>query len=243
MKKVLIVEDNADTLQYLKKLVFEVDGESEVFLADNIKDALEYTVTRKIDLFLVDIILNPGDRNDMSGFLLIDNIRQLERYQFTPVIIVSALEDSRQYAYEHLHCFGYVEKPFHESNIKYLVSAALEFHRETGRREMLYYRQDGVIYGVPKADIIYAELVKRQICIYTKKGKFHVRYRTIKRLLDEMGDPDILQCNRNTIVNSHFVSNIDIPNGMLQLMNIDRSIEIGGTFKKSIKEFYKKWML
>ena len=73
-----------------------------------------------------------------TGFLLIGNIRQMERYQFTPVIIVSALEDSRQYAYERLHCFGYVGKPFHESNVKSLVSAALKFHRETGKREMLY---------------------------------------------------------------------------------------------------------
>lgn len=63
LKNVIILEDNSDTREYLKKLVSEC-GEYCIYALDNVRDAYACVLENVIDLFLVDIILDtskPGD--------------------------------------------------------------------------------------------------------------------------------------------------------------------------------------
>lgn len=244
MRRVLIVEDHKSTLEWLEHMVREMDERLEVYAVDNVKAAYECAMTRTIHLFLVDIILDTGKLNDASGLKFVENMRQMDKYTFTPIIIITALEDPRLHVYEDLHCFGYVEKPFDTERLKRMVEECLKFREDSEKKRMLYFRQDGIIYGVNKEDIIYAESINHTIYIHSvSEERMHIRYRTIKQFLDEVDNYEMIQCSRNTVVNTNYVSNIDIPNGVLQLKGNYGKIEIGFAYKKKMKEFFKSKLL
>ncbi|MGN0308363.1 MAG: PleD family two-component system response regulator, partial [Lachnospiraceae bacterium] len=112
MKKVLILEDNFATAEYLKALVNEIDIKTFIFAFPHPAEGCRCALENDIDLFIVDIILDTGKPADSSGLKFVSQIRKMEKYSFTPVIFVTALEDSRLYTYEELHCYRFFEKPF-----------------------------------------------------------------------------------------------------------------------------------
>ena len=66
MKKVLIVEDQENTLEWLRNIVVTC-GDLEVLAVTNVGAAYKHTLEKTIDLFLVDIILEPAVKGDSSG--------------------------------------------------------------------------------------------------------------------------------------------------------------------------------
>ena len=83
----------------LKKLVLEVDPSVKVYTASASGPAYEILMERTIDVFLVDIILDTSKPGDASGMRLVENVRKLEKYMFTPVVFITSLEDA-MLAYE-----------------------------------------------------------------------------------------------------------------------------------------------
>lgn len=240
MKKILILEDNRNTLQYLKNIVLEADIRSEVIALDNIKDAYQCALERELDLFIVDIILDTNRPGDSSGLRFVDSIRKIDKYAFTPVLFVTSLEDPRLYAYEKLHCYNFVEKPFDGEKVKRMVMQCLKFPEKQGMEKTLYFRKDGIIMAVDREEIVYAESVNHVIHIHTcQNDTLQIPYLTIKRLLDEADSPDMIQCSRNAIVNKAFVHNVDITNRVIQLRNGYGRIEIGLKYKKYMKEVFR----
>lgn len=240
MKKVLILEDNAAALEHLTGLVREVDTKNVIFSFDNIKDAYQCAMERKIDLFLVDIILDTSHPGDASGLKFVENVRRIEHYSFTPVIFISSLEDARSYTYENLHCYSFIEKPFNANRVKQTVEQCLKFPGHDRNAKTLYFRKDGIILAVEREDIVYAESIEHIMHIHMKNGDvLKIPYITIKNLLQEIDSPDMIQCSRNTVINRNFVQNVDIPNRMIQLKGEKERIEIGVMFKKSVKECFR----
>lgn len=61
--------------------------------------------------------------------------------------------------------------------------------------------------------------------------------KSIWLLLDELDNPNFLQCNRATVVNTDYIRNIDLTNCIIELKNGLGRLEIGVTFKNRIKKF------
>ena len=72
MKKVLILEDNPVMLEHLSNIVKETKTKACVFSFDNLKDAYQCVMERRIDLFIVDIILDVSLPGDSSGLRFIE---------------------------------------------------------------------------------------------------------------------------------------------------------------------------
>lgn len=88
INRILIVDDSATTIE-VEKSILEGAG----YLVDDAfdgLDALEKAKTRHYDLVLTD-----HEMPRMTGLVLLDNLRRLDQYKETPVIIVSA-DQSRQ---------------------------------------------------------------------------------------------------------------------------------------------------
>lgn len=240
MKKILILEDNKVTMEHLASLINELEIESSLFQCDNIKDAYQYALERDIDLFVVDIILEPRNPGDSSGLKFVDSIRKIEKYIFTPVIIVTSLEDEKLYTYEKLHCYSFVEKPFDPEKMKELLRQCLKFSSNHQMSKTLYFRKDGIILSVNREDIVYVNCENHILNIHTKQGDvLSVPYITLKKFLTEADSADLVQCSRNTIINKNFIHNVDIPNQMIQLKNHMGSVEIGIMYKKYFRELFK----
>lgn len=235
-KNVLIFEDKETVRLLVKKLVHEVDPTANVFLTEEISQAYALLMNKRIDLFLVDIILDTSNSSDVSGLKYVAQLRKIEQYAFTPVIIISTLEDQELHSYRNLHCYGYVEKPFDPDEVKKLLSDALKYQHNRTDGEMLFFRSDGIYHAVEKDKVVYAESINHVLHIHTaEKDVMKIPYVTLKKLMEEMDSEDVFQCSRNTVVNKRYICNVDITNRFIQFKNGLGQVEIGLTYKKEVK--------
>lgn len=238
-KTVLVIEDNVNQLEMLKKLVLEVDPEVLVYTASTSGSAYEILMERTIDAFLVDIILDTGRPGDASGMRLVEKFRQLPKYMFTPVVFITSLEDEMKYAFTDLNCLGYIEKPFDPENVKRYIKKALNFSTAREKEATLFFRKDGIIYPIKVKNIIYMECLNHKVHVHLKEEPiFTVAYKTCKDLLEEADADCLLQCSRSVIINRDYVENVDPVSRYIKMKPTGEMVEIGITYKKKVlREF------
>lgn len=240
MKKILILEDNAVAIEHLKVLIAELEVKCDVYATHDLKDAYQYILENTVDLFIIDIILDTSRPGDTSGLKFVDNLRKIERYAFVPVIFVTSLEDSKLYTYEKLHCYSFVEKPFDSMLVKKAIEKCLRFPSKEREKKTLYFRKDGIILAVELEKLVYAECINHIMHIHIDNGEIlKIPYVTLKKLLNDTADYNIIQCSRNTLVNKDFVHNVDITNRIIQLKDNHGRVEIGVMYKKYMKEIFQ----
>ena len=184
-KAVLIVEDNADQLNMLTQLVLEVNGNTEVYTAQNAGRAYEILMDKTVDVFLIDIILDVNKPGDASGIKLVEKLRQIPKYFFAPVIFITSMEDQEMHAYRNLNCFGYIEKPYHSAQVREKVERALHFTTERDKDITLPLKKDNILHPVRLNDIVYMESIGHVMQIHVRNGEvLEIPYLTCKRILE-----------------------------------------------------------
>ena len=238
-KTVLIIEDDKDQLEMLAQLVLSVDENAMIYRAQNEKTAYKILMEQTIDVFLVDIILDPGKPSDTSGVRLVEKVRKVTRYMFTPVIFVTSLEDPSMYCFTDLNCIGYIEKPFDPERIRKLLSRALNYSTLREKEVSLTFRRDGVLYPVDLKKIVYMESESHVLAVHlSNHTTLEIPYKTCKQILEEVDADCLVQCSRKTVVNRNFVSSVDIVNRYITFEDNLGRVEIGLTYKKKmIAEF------
>lgn len=166
VKKILILENNESAVRSIKNILQKISVKNVAYTFDNLRDAYQCVLEKDIHLFLVDIILDTRKPGDASGLKFIEAVRQIEKYLFIPIIVITSLEDSKLYTYEKLHCYSFIEKPFDISHLKELVEKCLKFPYQKKERKTLYFRKDGVIFAVEREDIVYVETINHVMHIY-----------------------------------------------------------------------------
>lgn len=240
-KTVLIVEDVRAQAEMLKKLVEEVNSDADIYIAETLERAYTVLMEKSVDVFLIDIILDTKKPGDTSGMHLVERMRRIEKYFFTPVIFITSMEDTNKYAYTDLNCLGYIEKPFSPEEVKKYVERALHFTTKREEVTKISFGNEGVVYPVKLDEILYIESVGRVICVHTKEGQtLKFPYKTCKKLLHDADASCLVQCNRSVIINTDYVKNIDVPNRYITLENVTEKIELGGRFKKRVLAEFKR---
>lgn len=240
MKKILILEDNVVAAEHLKVLIAELDVKCDVYSTCNLQDAYQYILENTIDLFIIDIILDTNRPGDISGLKFVDNLRKIGKYEFTPVIFITSLEDSKLYTYENLQCHRFIEKPFDSQLVKKTIEKCLRFPSKEREKKTLYFRKDGIVLAVDVEHLVYAECINHIMHIHLDNGEIlKIPYVTLKKLLSDTAEYDIIQCSRNTLVNRAFMHNVDNTNRFIRLKDGLDQVEIGVMFKKYIKELFK----
>lgn len=235
MKNVLIVEDKDTHRKTLSVLLRNLRCNIQIYEAGNIEEAYSIAMENNINLFLIDIILDVEGFGDVSGLRFAENIRNVSKYSFTPLIFITSLEDPQLYAYREIHCFGYIEKPFEPLEVERLVRKALEFPEVKDEDTNIYFRKEGIVYSVKRKDIIYIEVSKRKLVIHTTKEELTMSYKSCEQLLRELASDDFLQCSRYVIINKNFVQSVDYINRYIKLHGVERVVEIGTSMKKRVK--------
>ncbi|MCL4275626.1 MAG: response regulator [Anaerolineales bacterium] len=120
MTKILIVDDDHLVTTLLEKLL-AIEGYETVSLNES-SLAVETARLVKPDLFLVDLMMPQPD-----GFRLTRMLREVPEFASTPIIIVTALDDSDSRAV----AFGagasdYITKPFHPDELSERIKELLE---------------------------------------------------------------------------------------------------------------------
>lgn len=233
MKNVLILEDQEIIADRLRKIIQQIDDSIKIYSVDNIRDAFAHSMEGDIDLFLIDIVLNPKNPADISGLTFAEDIRSIEKYKFSPIIVISSLEDPRLYAYSQIHCYRYIEKPFDSADTKKTIKEALQYKKHTPNKEKYIYRKGGILYSVNLEDVIYIKTQKKTVTMHTEKENIIIPYIPVAKLINELNHKNFIQCNRACIVNKKYVESIDIVNRYIKIKKEIEYIEIGTSIKKN----------
>lgn len=238
-KRVMIIEDNASVLMLLSDAVRSVSDDAEIKGFLTMEGTYEAAVAGTIDLFLVDIVVNTYIQGDISGVRFVDKIRKIQRYEFTPVIFITSLEDPKLYAYSELHSLAYIEKPFDLDYLKNIIAMAMRFPDLKKNDNTLFFRKEGILFSVKSSEIICIESIRHKIHIHRISGDIMVvPYRTCRQIIEECDDDNLIQCSRNTIINRKYVDSIDFANRYIKIKGLEKLIDIGITYQRRIsKEF------
>ena len=233
MKTVLIVEDNIRNMEMLVKIIENLEEEIMIKRATNLEEASSMILKYNIDLFMLDIILDPDNSNDASGMKFAEHIRTFQRYKYTPIIFITALEDPQLHAYSELHCYSYVEKPYDANKVSAVILEALAFPKAGEESRSVFFRKDGILYKKKISEIVYIENSRRGQIVHCTNGNLKLPYKPNKKILEELGSDKFVQCSRYVIVNKDFIDKIDIVNRYIELFSLKEQIEIGESFKKN----------
>ncbi|MDC7126248.1 MAG: response regulator [Spirochaetales bacterium] len=108
MKNIFVVDDSP-TARASIKYTLEQEGYSIELAVDGV-DALDKikTHSNKIDVFLFDV-----NMPNMDGITLIKNVREISKYQFTPIIFLTTeSQSSKKLEGKNAGASGWIVKPF-----------------------------------------------------------------------------------------------------------------------------------
>ncbi len=241
MKSVMILEDNDIYVNRLKALIEEIDANIKIFIANNLQQAYGICGQNNIDLMLVDIILDSKDSSDISGLEFAKNIRETQRYEFTPIIFVTCLEDPEIASYKELRCFGYIEKPFEKGTVQALIKKALKFPANNKNNNSISFRIDGIMYIVKCKNIVCAKKEGRRINVISKKEEFNIPYWSIDKFLQKTQGGSIIRVSKYAVINMEHIESVDFANRYIKLKYMEELVEIGITMKKQVKNEISKY--
>lgn len=235
-QKILIVEDNKAHVQILNNIVQELYKNIQVYIAFDVKTAYQLALENHIHLFLIDIILDAKKPGDISGLNFVKEIREINKYKFTPLVFITSLEDPKFYSYSQLHCYAYIEKPFSVARVRDVILDALEYPIKENNDKYVYFRKDGIVYSKYIRDIIYIENSRRKIKIFCVNDELEIPYKTSEDILRELDSDLFVQCSRYCIINKRYIEQIDYANRFIKLKHIDKPVEIGVIMQKAFKK-------
>lgn len=232
-KNILLVEDNEKSRKLLASKLIELDPEIKIYETDQVEMAYGYAMRHRIDLFILDIILDTSVRWDMSGMDFADSIRSIDRYKSTPIIFITSLEDPKLFSYSKLHCYQYIEKPFDMEEAMGIISEALDFGGQTVEDKYVYFRKEGLLFPAKVSEIVYIVFDKPEMMVYFKNDSLAVPYISMKKMMIKLDSKDFAQCNRNTIVNWDFIECFDLSSGMIRIKSSETRLPVGNVYRKN----------
>ena len=227
----MIIEDNEKSMEMLVKIVRNVDDSLLVKCAKDVDGAYAAAMEYDIDLFLVDIILNPKDSGDVSGIKFADNIRKIKKYQYTPIVIITSLEDPKLYAYSDIHCYSYVEKAYDADRVSRIIREALNSPKRKVVNNNIFFRKEGILYKKRISEIVYIENSRNKRIIHSVNDDLELPYKPCKAILEELNSNKFVQCSRYAIVNKDYIESIDTVNRFVKLKGRKEQVEIGVILK------------
>jgi len=234
MTHILILEDNKDSMDALVNILTEYMNDICIHTAFSYQEAKRLlNIDIQYGLFFLDVNLSGEDKEDIGGILFAREIRERFQYNFTPIVMVTAIGAMEMQAYRELHCYQYIMKPFLPKQVQEVVEKVLEKAKREEPASVIV-KKGGVNYQIQCADILYIEAVPRGIRLHMKTADWDVPYITLKQILSKLPKEMFLQCHRMFAVNRHEVEYYDTVNRIIKLKGCADFVDIGVTYKQEI---------
>ncbi len=243
MKQILILEDNELTRNKLVKILKDIEERIEIFAFSTQEEALGFALTHRIDLFLVDIILRPKERNDFSGIRFVEKIKECPSCGMAEVVFITSLAGLEVELLHRVHCYDYIEKPIDEERVKRIVREVLDKGEKASKLpERIYFRNDGISYPVDVAEIRYVVYQNRVLSIYTGEECIEIANLPLKKFLEQVRDSVFLSPVKGTAVNISYIESVDYVNQFIYLKDIKEPVCMGSVLKKRFRSEYEKYV-
>lgn len=241
---VLILEDKECNRNALEKIVLSCTGVENVYSCGRREEAFLFAVDNQIDLFLIDIILEPNNANDNSGIAFAESIRKLDEYRLTPIIFITVLMGLERELLKKIHCYDYIEKPISDGKLvkEHIeeVFEALSAGKKREEREYIPLHYDGIGYLVYLDEVIFFESKMGTLFIHMIDDEIRIPNLSAKKLYQKIQRTHFLTPIYGTYVNVKHISSVDFRNKEVYMKN-NCVIPIGGRKFKQFKEEYLEW--
>ncbi len=238
---VLILEDKECNRDALEKIVLSCAGVKNVYSCGKREEAFLFAVDNQIDLFLIDIILEPSNANDNSGITFAESMRKLEKYRLTPIIFITVLMGLERELLKKIHCYDYIEKPIGDGKlVKEHVEEVLEalsVGKKKEEREYLPLHYDGIGYLVYLDEVLFFESKMGTLYIHTIDDEIRIPNLSAKKIYQKIQRMHFLTPIYGTYVNAEYISSVDFRNKEVYMKD-NSVIPIGGRKFKQFKEEY-----
>lgn len=238
-KQILVFVCDKGIRENLTGIINCISGHLTTWFVSDSSEGYKVLLEHKIDTFICGFSGKQGGETVASVYRFIATIRTVPQYCFTPVILVSNLEDPGNYCYRELHCFDVFEYPFYAEQFLRTLQKALCFSRHRNEDRMLYVKEENILYPIRCSQIEYIQSSNHVMELSLRNGcKRRLRYFTMQQLLDVADVGFLLQCARSVIVNTNYIQCIDYTNRIVTMQ--DRvQLPIGSTYVKVLQERFQ----
>lgn len=238
-RRILVIVGDARVREKVMKALQPFFLEHDINVIGNYEKAYKIVADKNIDV----IVCGPSDERygqKMGNvFRFIYSIRRINRYYFTPVILVSDIEDPSNYCYRELQCMDVIDSLSVEARLFNTVERALCYREAECEEKILYILEQNVLYPIKCDEISHIQASNRLMEVHLKDGcRRLIRYVTMQQLLDIADVHYLQQCSRSSIVNVNYVQNIDYTNHVITMKNHVR-LAIGSTYLKTFRERFR----
>lgn len=233
MKKIMIVEDEPQIMEKLVAEAKKVNPKIIIMLADSEEKAFELSKKHEIDAFFLDIELL-----DSNGIDLAKSLRTINKYQFVPMVFITAVPTKELEAFRQIHCYDYILKPFTDEKIEDIFRKILGdyFSQSEAEDEKLTLEFKGYSQLVKMKDILYVEYKSRKLKIATKTDVISYKHMPLKTFMEKL-PYYFIKTHQSFIVNSNYIRKVSIVDSIILLENSDIEIPLGRSYKQKVGEF------
>lgn len=235
MARILVLEDEERSREALRNMLCHISADITVNTAADLAEArLLLHGTVSFDLFLLDVNLVKEDKEDSSGLIFAEEIRNIIKYEFTPVVMITSVASLEIEAYRRIHCYQYLLKPYSEADVQAVVKKVLS-HVRAEEKPYIIVKKNGINYKILCEEIVFCKAIPRGVCLYLKEEKMEIPYLSIRQLMEKMPKQEFFQCHRMFAVNKTYVKYYDMVNQMIQVEGYGEKIDIGVTYKTEVR--------
>ncbi|RKD69579.1 LytTR family two component transcriptional regulator [Sinobaca qinghaiensis] len=235
MDHILIIEDDENIQEYLKKALLEIDADLRILFSVSAARALQLAREYTISLFIIDIQLQ-----DYKGTDLAKELRRLAEYKHTPMIFATAIATEELHAYRELKCYSYLIKPFTIEEVKQAFNEVFDYIRSMQPRiRTIRIEQKGMIFEYRLNDIVFVESFRKKMAIHMKTFEGGLVTETIagytlKNIAELLKNGSFQQCHKSFIINAEFIERINKVENTVKLSGVNQTIPIGTKYREPL---------
>lgn len=212
---------------YVKKIFKEINEEIELMEFESGDEILLSDIEFKsVDIFLLDIQMDGID-----GMELAKNIRY--KSDSSEIIFITSLINYIQDGYV-VRAYRYLLKPLEYEELKKHLFSCISDIRSR-RENYIIIENKGIIHKVPIKDIMYIDVIKKDLSIYTQENIYHSK-NSLDRMEKELEKYNFYRCHKSYLVNLEYIDTIkgntvfigdyQIPVSKYRISNLKKKITI-----------------
>lgn len=249
MYSIILVEDDYMQRDILKKMIISKYEVIEIYEAYSESSALEIINKHEINIFLIDISLK-----ESSGLDLATKIRNISKYEFSPLIFLTTHVDYMLQAFKQIHCYDYIIKPYSKEDVLAMLNKFITYENsqlnnieeeitQEDDKEVIITLKNGIYVGIKINDIFFIEVKGKNCEVSTKNGMYVANNMSLKKLLKLIDCESIIQSHRAFAINKNYICKIerlDFKLSILYFNNYSKTALLGYKFKEDVLCEFKK---
>ena len=211
---ILIFNYNEEDTSVIRDAVNFVNPGEKILCAKTLNEALDYSISEDIDIFIVSLDGNPRESIKVTGMEFIRWIRNYKPHRFKDIVLTAYKEDITTFRNSGLYVVESLSIPvgFYETVniIRYLIDKrnnAMNYKNSEYDIAVLKKHNKDEVFIVN--NIIFTGIYYGKLNIYTRNNQISIDIRRARNLIDKLLEYGFIQVNRSDYVNPDYIVNFN----------------------------------